>query len=296
MAFLVSTISREMEVQMEKSPPCVGPFLPVNPSSSCLYVSPWASMSTRIFPSGMSNSHGALAPHGACKRGREVVEMKYLFNKVLTQSDVGKLNRLMIPRKYAEKYFLKISETESNGDNSFLTFEDSSTGLVWRFRFNLWRSSKTYVLTKGWPTYTKEKKLKKGDVVSFYRDAWESPGTSRIFIHIKPHVGITSMPKRMTTPVLNPSRLLNDNKVLEGLGFGRSYGVEPAWKPLPIGSLGGMPPTTLKLQPTTSAESISHGNSMGRAKKHLRLFGVDINISPHASGDESSNGFTNDVA
>ncbi|KAJ1278766.1 hypothetical protein BS78_04G103900 [Paspalum vaginatum] len=296
MSFSVSTISRKMEMQMEKSPPCGSPFVPVNPSSSCLYVSPWASMSTQIFPSGMSNSHGAFAPYGASKRGREVIEMKYLFNKVLTQSDVGKLNRLMIPKEYAEKYFLKIYETKSNGDNYFLTFEDSSTGLVWRFRFSLWRGSNTYVLTKGWPTYVKEKKLKKGDVVSLYYDAWEYPGTSRIFIHTKPDVGITYMPKRTTTPVFTPSGLLNDDKVPDSHGFGRSYGVKAAWKPLPIGSLRGIPPTTLMLQPTTFTESMSHGNSIRRAENNLRLFGADINISPRASGDKSNIGFTNDVA
>jgi hypothetical protein len=54
----------------------------------------------------MSNGHGALDLCGGRKRGMKVVDVEYLFSKILTPSDVGKLNRLLIPRQCAEECFL----------------------------------------------------------------------------------------------------------------------------------------------------------------------------------------------
>jgi hypothetical protein len=43
-----------------------------------------------------------------------------------------------------------------------------------------------------------------------------------------------------------------------------------------------MPPLTQVLQPTMFSESMPLDNSMGRARKRLRLFGVDIEVPPYA--------------
>lgn len=86
-----------------------------------------------------------------------------LFEKTVTPSDVGKLNRLVIPKQHAEKHFpLK------SGSSLLLSFEDER-GKVWRFRFSYWNSSQSYVLTKGWSRFVKEKGLKAGGVVAFRR-------------------------------------------------------------------------------------------------------------------------------
>ncbi|PAN05827.1 hypothetical protein PAHAL_1G212000 [Panicum hallii] len=294
MALLATRISREMGQQIEKAPLCENPFHMVNPFSSRLYVSPWATMSAPVFPLGLSNSHGGLGLCGASKRGREVIEMEFLFSKILTPSDVGKLNRLLIPRQFAEKYFPKISKTKSDGSDPILTFEDSSTGLIWHFCFSLWRSSTTYVLTKGWPTFIKEKKLNNGDIVSFYRSVDKSVGMNRFFIHIKPHVDISSVPHHNTILMFTPSGLLNDEWVREGLGFSNCYRFEPTWKPLSFGSGGLEPSMTLMPQPNMSP--MSFGNSMGKAGKHLRLFGVDIDVPPCANCDDFHNEWSNGVA
>ena len=294
MAFLGTWISREMGQQKEKVPLCENPFHMVDPFSSHLYVSPWTTMSAPIFPLGLSNSHGGLGVCGASKRGREVIEMEFLFSKILTPSDVGKLNRLLIPRKFAEKYFPQISKTKSDRNDPILTFEDSSTGLIWHFRFSLWCSSTTYVLTKGWPTFIKEKKLNNGDIVSFYRSVSKSTGSNRFFLHIKPHVDIYSMPHHNTVPMFTPSGLLIDERVREGLGFGSGYRFEPTWKPLSFGSGGLKPSMTLMPQPNMSP--MSFGNSMGKSGKRLRLFEVNIDIPPSANGDDFRNEWSNGVA
>ncbi|XP_024019676.1 B3 domain-containing protein At2g36080 isoform X1 [Morus notabilis] len=89
-----------------------------------------------------------------------------MFEKPLTPSDVGKLNRLVIPKQHAEKYF---PLGGGGGDSGLLlSFEDES-GKFWRFRYSYWNSSQSYVLTKGWSRYVKEKRLDAGDVVLFER-------------------------------------------------------------------------------------------------------------------------------
>ncbi|KAJ4794371.1 AP2/B3 transcription factor family protein [Rhynchospora pubera] len=96
-----------------------------------------------------------------------------LFDKVVTPSDVGKLNRLVVPKQHAEKHFpLKHENSENNAASKgvLLNFVDGA-GKVWRFRYSYWNSSQSYVLTKGWSRFVKEKSLKAGDVVSFWRSS-----------------------------------------------------------------------------------------------------------------------------
>lgn len=97
---------------------------------------------------------------------------KQLFLKELTPSDVGKLNRLVVPKKYAIKFFPCISESidenmvEDKVDDVQLTFYDRSMKL-WEFRYCYWRSSQSYVFTRGWNRFVKEKQLKANDTIAF---------------------------------------------------------------------------------------------------------------------------------
>ncbi|MCL7023642.1 hypothetical protein MKW94_010703 [Papaver nudicaule] len=116
------------------------------------------------FLSGISNS-------SATEVIGEFIEKEHMFDKVVTPSDVGKLNRLVIPKQHAEKYFPLDSAANEKG--LLLNFEDRS-GKPWRFRYSYWNSSQSYVMTKGWSRFVKEKKLDAGDIVSFERGAAES--------------------------------------------------------------------------------------------------------------------------
>ncbi|XP_052198219.1 AP2/ERF and B3 domain-containing transcription repressor RAV2-like [Diospyros lotus] len=103
-----------------------------------------------------------------------------LFEKNVTPSDVGKLNRLVIPKQYAERHFpLQIG---GNSKGLLLNFKDVA-GKVWRFRYSYWNSSQSYVLTKGWSRFVKEKNLKAGDVVSFHRS---TGAEKQLYIACKP--------------------------------------------------------------------------------------------------------------
>ncbi|XP_042470596.1 B3 domain-containing protein Os02g0683500-like isoform X1 [Zingiber officinale] len=96
-----------------------------------------------------------------------VLEREQMFEKVVTPSDVGKLNRLVIPKQHAEKYF-PLDAVADGGKGLLLSFEDQ-TGKAWRFRYSYWNSSQSYVMTKGWSRFVKEKHLDAGDTVCFSR-------------------------------------------------------------------------------------------------------------------------------
>ncbi|OIW04558.1 hypothetical protein TanjilG_20914 [Lupinus angustifolius] len=113
----------------------------------------------------MSNGEANLQ-QGSQSSQAIVTEKEHMFDKVVTPSDVGKLNRLVIPKQHAEKYFPL--DSTSNEKGLLLNFEDRS-GKLWRFRYSYWNSSQSYVMTKGWSRFVKEKKLDAGDIVSFQR-------------------------------------------------------------------------------------------------------------------------------
>ncbi|KAL9995914.1 putative transcription factor B3-Domain family [Helianthus debilis subsp. tardiflorus] len=121
--------------------------------------------SVRVTPAADNNNNN----HGDQESGggmMMMVEREHMFDKVVTPSDVGKLNRLVIPKQHAERYFPLDSSTNDKG--LLLNFEDRN-GKPWRFRYSYWNSSQSYVMTKGWSRFVKDKKLDAGDIVSFQR-------------------------------------------------------------------------------------------------------------------------------
>lgn len=109
----------------------------------------------------------------------EGVFCKQIFHKELTPSDVSKLNRLVIPKKYAVKYFPCIYEAgkENLEDQDNIGGAMNDVQLVffdrmmrsWKFRYCYWRSSQSFVFTRGWNHFVKEKQLKANDIVAFYK-------------------------------------------------------------------------------------------------------------------------------
>ncbi|MCL7030736.1 hypothetical protein MKW94_025864 [Papaver nudicaule] len=115
--------------------------------------------------SGFSKSRaGEVADH------HEFIQKEYMFDKLVTPSDVGRLRRLVIPKLHAERYF---PSTANNEKGLLLSFEDRN-GKPWTFMYCYWNSSQSYVMTKGWSRFVKEKRLGVGDTVYFGRGASES--------------------------------------------------------------------------------------------------------------------------
>ncbi|KAL6139981.1 hypothetical protein ACLB2K_058282 [Fragaria x ananassa] len=132
-------------------------------------------------------------------------QKEWLFEKVLTPSDVGRLNRLVIPKQQAEKHF-PLMDSEAKG--VLLYFEDD-LGKVWRFRYCFWSSSQSYVLTKGWTRFVKEKKVKAGDVVRFHGSS-SMGDDKKLFIECTPRnidnevSGYPEVPSPVEEPLMAP--------------------------------------------------------------------------------------------
>jgi len=99
-------------------------------------------------------------------KGKEQFSCTQLFQKELTPSDVGKLNRLVVPKKHAVTYFPLVCGNICNDVE--VVFYDKLMRL-WKFRYCYWKSSQSYVFTRGWNRFVKDKKLKAKDTIVFYR-------------------------------------------------------------------------------------------------------------------------------
>ncbi|RDX75517.1 B3 domain-containing protein, partial [Mucuna pruriens] len=200
--------------------------------------------------------------------GTQEEEKEAMFEKPLTPSDVGKLNRLVIPKQHAEKHF----PLDSSGDTAkglLLSFEDES-GKCWRFRYSYWNSSQSYVLTKGWSRYVKDKRLHAGDVVFFLRH------------RLHPHRFFISSTRRLSNP---PAPFFSAPLPLPlplPLPFPQhSLHAPPAWAFARVvmfvtgGGSQGQKETTL-----------AGGNSS--SGKVLRLFGVNMECQPDHDSQTST--------
>lgn len=102
--------------------------------------------------------------------GSKAFFCKKLFHKFLTPSDVSKLNRLVIPKKFAQLYFPRISNNDDAadgrvGDMEMMFFDKAMKS--WKFKYLYWKSSQSYVFTRGWNRFVKAKGLKAKDKVIF---------------------------------------------------------------------------------------------------------------------------------
>ncbi|KAL6897752.1 hypothetical protein ACP4OV_006711 [Aristida adscensionis] len=96
-----------------------------------------------------------------------------LFEKEVTPSDVSRLNRMVVPKLHAERHLPPLGKGAGNAPPVLVAFEDGdgSSGKVWRFRYSYWSSSQSYVLTRGWSRFVREKGLAAGDTIAFSQAA-----------------------------------------------------------------------------------------------------------------------------
>ena len=184
---------------------------------------------------------------------------RLLFQKELTPSDVGKLNRLVIPKKYAIKYFPKVSgNNEEEGSaikNMRLNFYDRWMR-VWKFRYCYWSSSQSFVFTRGWNKFVKEKVLRPKDVIIFYMCESTRMGQEGQPIYV---IDI----KRMNGD--NNDEGNQTENVVEGVGVG--VGVDHGNRKLDFSQI-------IDIGGSSSEEDEVPMSRNGR--KCVKLFGVDI--------------------
>ncbi|URD78998.1 B3 [Musa troglodytarum] len=162
-----------------------------------------------------------------------------MFDKVVTPSDVGKLNRLVIPKQHAE--------------------------------------SQSYVMTKGWSRFVKEKRLDAGDTVSFSRGVGDS-GRRNLYIDWKRQPANHDPARMPRVP-------------LPAVSFVRSVG---PWGQLLFFRSPATGPPSVEVQPSGSGglsmvlEPMPEVHSQATAKR-VRLFGVNL-VRPESEGDAGGGG------
>ncbi|XP_062226547.1 B3 domain-containing protein Os02g0683500-like [Phragmites australis] len=254
----------------------------------------------------------------------ELIEKEHMFDKVVTPSDVGKLNRLVIPKQHAEKYFPL--DAAANEKGLLLSFEDRA-GKLWRFRYSYWNSSQSYVMTKGWSRFVKEKRLDAGDTVSFSRGAGDA-ARDRLFIDWKHRADVRdlhrlpSLPLPMAPtaspygqwgggacgffmPPAPPATLYEHHRLRQGLDFRNINAAAPSRQVLFFGSAGmpprgplpppPPPPMHITVQPSPAItpglpmvlDPVPLVNSPTATAKRLRLFGVNLDNPQRGSGESS---------
>lgn len=121
------------------------------------------------------------------------ISYQLLFRKELTQTDVTHFKGLHIPKEYAVEYFPPLAgTTNSRGDDENgckfieLTFYDKHCR-PWSFRYSYWKSTQTFVFTKGWRHFLKMNTLNTKDVIFFYRCEYEEEFHRRVFYMIDVH-------------------------------------------------------------------------------------------------------------
>ncbi|XP_047337284.1 B3 domain-containing transcription factor ABI3 [Impatiens glandulifera] len=95
--------------------------------------------------------------------------LKYLLQKVLKQSDVGNLGRIVLPKKEAETH---LPELEGR-DGISIAMEDVGTSRVWnmRYRYRFWPNNKSRMyLLENTGDFVRANGLQEGDFIVIYKD------------------------------------------------------------------------------------------------------------------------------
>ncbi|MQM09995.1 hypothetical protein Taro_042883 [Colocasia esculenta] len=223
----------------------------------------YSSMENQHHPPGSGSGSGSSEEQQRTQAA--FVEKEHMFDKVVTPSDVGKLNRLVIPKQHAEKYFPLHASANEKG--LLLSFEDR-TGKPWRFRYSYWNSSQSYVMTKGWSRFVKEKRLDAGDTVSFGRGVGEA-GRDRLFIDWKHRPEAHEPPRLLRLPL--PCHTYNHH---HGFPHDPSSMVSFARSVVPWGHIVTPPPPASTMSAMTVYD-------------HHRHPGYGYNIPPSAAAASS---------
>eukprot|EP01018_Ginkgo_biloba_P014988 Gb_01768 [translate_table: standard] len=93
--------------------------------------------------------------------------LKFLLQKVLKQSDVGNLGRIVLPKKEAETH---LPELEAR-DGISIAMEDIVTSRVWNMRYRFWPNNKSRMyLLENTGDFVRSNGLQEGDFIVIYSD------------------------------------------------------------------------------------------------------------------------------
>ncbi|XP_059300776.1 B3 domain-containing transcription factor ABI3-like [Lycium ferocissimum] len=118
-------------------------------------------------PALQSQNHqrpGLADKRQACKTEKN---LKFLLQKVLKQSDVGNLGRIVLPKKEAENH---LPQLESR-DGISIAMEDIGTSRVWNMKYRFWPNNKSRMyLLENTGDFVRANGLQEGDFIVIYAD------------------------------------------------------------------------------------------------------------------------------
>ncbi|XP_057858140.2 B3 domain-containing transcription factor ABI3 isoform X1 [Cryptomeria japonica] len=144
--------------------------------------------------------------------------LKFLLQKVLKQSDVGNLGRIVLPKKEAETH---LPELEAR-DGISIAMEDIVTSHVWNMRYRFWPNNKSRMyLLENTGDFVRSNGLQEGDFIVLYSDT----KTGKYMIRgVKVPRSDTSASAPAATKCTNGSSSLPDGgDAKQFLKMGKSY-------------------------------------------------------------------------
>ncbi|CAN4098090.1 unnamed protein product [Withania somnifera] len=108
--------------------------------------------------------HGSADKNQASKTEKN---LKFLLQKVLKQSDVNNLGRIVLPKREAERH---LPQLESR-DGISIAMEDIGTSRVWNMKYRFWPNNKSRMyLLENTGDFVKVNGLQEGDFIVIYAD------------------------------------------------------------------------------------------------------------------------------
>ncbi|CAN6464239.1 unnamed protein product [Victoria cruziana] len=93
--------------------------------------------------------------------------LRFLLQKVLKQSDVGNLGRIVLPKKEAETHLPQLEAR----DGISMAMEDIGTSRVWNMRYRFWPNNKSRMyLLENTGDFVRSNGLQEGDFIVIYSD------------------------------------------------------------------------------------------------------------------------------
>ncbi|KAL6839993.1 hypothetical protein ACP4OV_029803 [Aristida adscensionis] len=104
------------------------------------------------------------------RQGAKAAErnLRFLLQKVLKQSDVGSLGRIVLPKKEAEMHLPELTTR----DGISIPMEDIGTSQVWNMRYRFWPNNKSRMyLLENTGEFVRYNELQEGDFIVIYSDS-----------------------------------------------------------------------------------------------------------------------------
>ncbi|XVF72224.1 hypothetical protein PTKIN_Ptkin12aG0102600 [Pterospermum kingtungense] len=155
---------------------------PVNPGNWIYWPSVAGGVATNspVLPGDVSLAHPVDRPamQGQTYRSWQVAtdrrqgwktekNLRFLLQKVLKQSDVGNLGRIVLPKKEAETHLPELKAR----DGISIAMEDIGTSRVWNMRYRFWPNNKSRMyLLENTGDFVRTNGLQEGDFIVIYSD------------------------------------------------------------------------------------------------------------------------------